>query len=82
MQVKLWRYLSFLIHNNKIFRTYYINDLFFNQPGVIHDTSLTFWVYLSQRTLLGVFSAASLMMFEGAVMATIQETGGDYGIQR
>ena len=50
--------------------------------GVIHDTSLTFWVYLSQRTLLGVFSAASLMMFEGAVMSTIQEMGGDYGIQR
>ena len=29
-----------------------------------------------------MFSAASLMMFEGAVMATIQEMGGDYGIQR
>merc|ERR1719326_783802 len=24
----------------------------------------------------------SLMMFEGAVMATIQEMGGDYGLQR
>ena len=57
-------------------------SLTFALTGVIHDTSLTFWVYLSQRTLLGVFSAASLMMFEGAVMATIQEMGGDYGIQR
>ena len=25
---------------------------------------------------------SGLMMFEGAVMSTIQETGGDYGIQR
>ena len=50
--------------------------------GVIHDPSLTFWTYLSVRTGLGVLTAASLMMFEGAVMATIQEMGGDYGIQR
>ena len=32
--------------------------------------------------MLGVLTAASLMMFEGAVMATIQEMGGDYGLQR
>ena len=50
--------------------------------GVIRDPSLTFWAYLSVRTGLGVLTAASLMMFEGAVMATIQEMGGDYGIQR
>ena len=31
---------------------------------------------------MGVLTAASLMMFEGAVMATVQEMGGDYGIQR
>lgn len=50
--------------------------------GVIHDPSLTFWSYLVVRTVLGVLTAASLMMFEGAVMATVQEMGGDYGIQR
>ena len=43
---------------------------------------MTFWSYLCVRTGLGVLTAASLMMFEGAVMATIQELGGDYGIQR
>lgn len=47
-----------------------------------HDPSLTFWSYLLVRTVLGVLTAASLMMFEGAVMATIQEMGGDYGLQR
>lgn len=47
-----------------------------------YDPSLTFWSYLLVRTLLGVLTAASLMMFEGAVMATIQEMGGDYGLQR
>lgn len=50
--------------------------------GVIHDPSLTFWSYLTVRTTMGVLTAASLMMFEGAVMATVQEMGGDYGIQR
>ena len=50
--------------------------------GVLHDPSVTFWSYLLVRTALGVLTAASLMMFEGAVMATIQELGGDYGIQR
>jgi MFS family permease len=50
--------------------------------GVIHDPSLTFWAYLAVRTAMGVLTAASLMMFEGAVMATVQEMGGDYGIQR
>ena len=47
-----------------------------------YDPSLTFWTYLLVRTVLGVLTAASLMMFEGAVMATIQEMGGDYGLQR
>jgi len=37
---------------------------------------------LTVRTTMGVLTAASLMMFEGAVMATVQEMGGDYGIQR
>ena len=32
--------------------------------------------------MMGVLTAASLMMFEGAVMATVQEMGCDYGIQR
>ena len=50
--------------------------------GVIHDPPLTFWTYLTVRTAMGVLTAASLMMFEGAVMATVQEMGGDYGIQR
>ena len=50
--------------------------------GVVYDPSLTFWTYLIVRTVLGVLTAASLMMFEGAVMATVQEMGGDYGIQR
>ena len=35
-------------------------------------TGLTFWTYLIVRTILGVLTAASLMMFEGAVMATVQ----------
>jgi len=52
------------------------------QELVSHDPGLTFWTYLLVRTLLGVLTAASLMMFEGAVMATIQEMGGDYGLQR
>ena len=52
------------------------------QELVSHDPSLTFWSYLLVRTVLGVLTAASLMMFEGAVMATIQEMGGDYGLQR
>ena len=42
------------------------------QELVSFDPSLTFWSYLLVRTLLGVLTAASLMMFEGAVMATIQ----------
>ena len=50
--------------------------------GVVHDPPLTFWTYLTVRTAMGVLTAASLMMFEGAVMATVQEMGGDYGIQR
>ena len=50
--------------------------------GVTHDPPLTFWTYLTVRTAMGVLTAASLMMFEGAVMATVQEMGGDYGIQR
>ena len=40
--------------------------------GVEADPSFTFWSYLAVRTGLGVLTAASLMMFEGAVMATIQ----------
>ena len=52
------------------------------QELVSHNPSLTFWSYLLVRTILGVLTAASLMMFEGAVMATIQEMGGDYGLQR
>ena len=52
------------------------------QEAVSFDPTLTFWCYLLVRTLLGVLTAASLMMFEGAVMATIQEMGGDYGLQR
>lgn len=50
--------------------------------GIVNDPSLTFWTYLTVRTVMGVLTAASLMMFEGAVMATVQEMGGDYGIQR
>ncbi len=52
------------------------------ETGVTFDPAVTFWGYLLARTALGVLTAASLMMFEGAVMATIQESGGDYGIQR
>ncbi len=52
------------------------------ETGVTFDPAVTFWGYLLARTALGVLTAASLMMFEGAVMATIQEVGGDYGIQR
>ena len=51
------------------------------QTGVTHQPAITFWSYLLVRVLLGVLTAASLMMFEGAVMATIHELGGDYGIQ-
>ena len=47
-----------------------------------HDPSLTFWTYILVRTILGGLTAASLMMFEGAVMSTTQELGGDYGVQR
>jgi len=36
--------------------------------------SKTFWSYLGIRTCLGVLTASSLMMFEGAVMATIQNS--------
>jgi hypothetical protein len=39
---------------------------------VSFSPSATFWSYLVIRTVLGVLTAASLMMFEGAVMATIQ----------
>ena len=56
--------------------------IFLFKELVSYDPSLTFWTYLLVRTLLGVLTAASLMMFEGAVMATIQEMGGDYGLQR
>ncbi|CAB4055295.1 unnamed protein product [Lepeophtheirus salmonis] len=52
------------------------------QKNDVRDPNLTFWSYLFVRTTLGVLTAASLMMFEGAVMSTIQELGGDYGIQR
>ena len=57
-------------------------NLILKQEAVQFDPTLTFWCYLLVRTLLGVLTAASLMMFEGAVMATIQEMGGDYGLQR
>lgn len=50
--------------------------------SVTFRPSQTFWLYLGIRTCLGVLTASSLMMFEGAVMATIQELGGDYGLQR
>jgi len=53
-----------------------------SQAGVSYSPWVTFLCYLAARVALGVLTAASLMMFEGAVMATIQELGGDYGIQR
>ena len=43
-----------------------------SETGVTFDPAVTFWSYLMARTVLGVLTAASLMMFEGAVMATIQ----------
>lgn len=49
---------------------------------ITHSPVTTFWTYMAIRTALGVLTASSLMMFEGAVMATIQELGGDYGLQR
>ncbi|XP_023326717.1 uncharacterized protein LOC111700130 [Eurytemora carolleeae] len=49
---------------------------------VTYSPEVTFWSYMAVRTILGVLTASSLMMFEGAVMATIQELGGDYGLQR
>ena len=52
------------------------------EADVVYRPAVTFWSYLLARTFLGVLTASSLMMFEGAVMATIQELGGDYGIQR
>ena len=45
-----------------------------SEAGVSFDPAVTFWSYLLARTALGVLTAASLMMFEGAVMATIQVT--------
>ncbi len=43
-----------------------------NKFTFLCSPSATFWSYLVIRTVLGVLTAASLMMFEGAVMATIQ----------
>jgi hypothetical protein len=48
--------------------------------GVVHNPGLTFWTYLIVRTVLGVLTAASLMMFEGAVMATVQVKQFQYNI--
>ncbi len=56
-------------------------DCYIYKLNIPHSTGVTFWTYLIVRTILGVLTAASLMMFEGAVMATVQEMGGDYGIQ-
>jgi len=41
-----------------------------------------FWKYLCIRVALDVLRASSLMLFEGALIVTIKEQGGDYGLQK
>ncbi|CAG7728392.1 unnamed protein product [Allacma fusca] len=52
------------------------------EETIVHDVALTFWLYTLFRIILGLGSATSWIMFEGAVLAILKECGGDYGLQR
>ena len=47
-----------------------------------HGWISNFSVYLCVRVALDILRAASLMLFEGAVVVIIKEHGGDYGLQK
>jgi hypothetical protein len=59
---------SFQVRSTKVSNVVFSRNKF----PFLFSPSATFWSYLVIRTVLGVLTAASLMMFEGAVMATIQ----------
>jgi len=40
------------------------------------------WAYVGLRAAIDVLRASSIMMFEGAVVITIKQLGGDYGLQK
>merc|ERR1719447_2041015 len=44
--------------------------------------SYSLWAYIALRAIIDVLRASSCMMFEGAVMITIKQLGGDYGLQK
>jgi len=46
------------------------------------DWSYSLWAYIALRAIIDVLRASSCMMFEGAVMITIKQLGGDYGLQK
>jgi len=51
-----------------------------SSEGVEWDRIL--WFYIALRAILDILRASSLMMFEGAVVVTIKQLGGDYGLQK
>lgn len=52
----------------------------FSQPHPSWTSSL--WAYIALRATIDVLRASSCMMFEGAVVITIKQMGGDYGLQK
>ena len=44
--------------------------------------SPAFWQYFAIRIILDILKGASLVLFEGAVMAIIKQHGGDIGLQK
>lgn len=51
-----------------------------SQPHPSWTSSL--WAYIALRATIDVLRASSCMMFEGAVVITIKQMGGDYGLQK
>jgi len=49
----------------------------------LHDNwEANLWAYVCLRATIDVLRASSIMMFEGAVVITIKQLGGDYGLQK
>jgi len=46
------------------------------------EWSTVLCIYIALRATLDILRASSLMMFEGAVVVTIKQLGGDYGLQK
>ena len=59
------------------------NSSSLEQPGRLREGWGRVLVYYTVlRALIDVLRASSIMMFEGAVVVTIKQMGGDYGLQK